>query len=764
MGEPGQDSRIRFGVFELDLRSGELRKADTRIKLQDQPLKVLTALLEQPGELVTREELKRRIWPDDSFGDFDHAVNVAVAKLRSALADSADTPRYVETLPRRGYRFIFPVSSPTKLPHDVARAETPLIPAGRPTQFFWAAGIGATLVAVLAVSGWQLIHRNAPPRALTEKDTIVLADFANTTGDPVFDGTLRQGLAVQLEQSPFLRILPDQQIVETLPLMGQKPEARLTPEITREVCQRTGSAAIVDGSIAQIGAHYLLTLKALNCSNGNSLASTEAQASDKDHILETLGNVASTIRSKLGESLASIRKFDVPLEQTTTSSLEALKAYSICARSWALIDPVPLLQHAIELDPNFAMAYGRLADHFSDFGEAELASDYAQKAFDRREHASERDRLYITATYYSTTLGDLEQEQRTWRVLQQMYPRDWRAWNNSSVNRRSLGDYKSALQDAQEALRLAPGQSNTSINVALGLLNLDHRNEAKQAVQRSLARGLDAPYMHILLYHVAFLEDDTREMEAQLDALSGGADFEQSDTEAYFGRMQNSRAFSKRALEIVGRGNSSELRAQILDEDALREAEYGNFDLARQAAARALTLSSGRHAKLFASLALAIGGDVARAQALADELNRKFPSDTLLQRYWLPTIRASIELARKNPSKALDALQTISYEFALVGHPADNLYPVYVRGQAYLGADQGKEAAAEFQKIIDHRGIVLNGRIGALAHLQLGRAYALQGDNTRALAAYQDFLTLWKDADHDIPILIAAKSEYLKFH
>ena len=270
--------------------------------------------------------------------------------------------------------------------------------------------------------------------------------------------------------------------------------------------------------------------------------------------------------------------------------------------------------------------------------------------------------------------------------------------------------------------------------------------------------------MHILLYHVAFLEDDTREMEAQLDALSGGADFEQSDTEAYFGRMQNSRAFSKRALEMVGRGNSSESRAQILDEDALREAEFGNFDLARQAAARALTLSSGRHAKLFASLALAIGGDVARAQALADELNRKFPSDTLLQRYWLPTIRASIELARKNPSKALDALQTISYEFALVGHPADNLYPVYVRGQAYLGADQGKEAAAEFQKIIDHRGIVLNGRIGALAHLQLGRAYALQGDNTKARAAYEDFLTLWKDADHDIPILIAAKSEYLKFH
>jgi eukaryotic-like serine/threonine-protein kinase len=426
MGEPSQDSKIRFGVFELDLRSGELRKADSRIKLQDQPLKVLTALLEQPGELVTREELKRRIWPDDSFGDFDHAVNVAIAKVRAALADSADTPRYIETLPRRGYRFIFPVSSSTHQPGDAAKTDVPLIPPQKPTLFLWAAGIGAaTLIVGLAVSGWLFLHRQAPPRALTEKDTIVLADFTNTTGDPVFDGTLRQGLAVQLEQSPFLRILPDQQILETLPLMGQKPDAKLTPEITREVCQRTGSAAIVDGSIAQIGTQYVLTLKAVDCSNGNSLVSTEAQAGDKDHVLETLGRAASAIRGKLGESLASIQKFDVPLERATTSSLEALKAYSVSARSWALIDPVPLLQHAIELDPNFAMAYGRLADYFSDSGEAELASDYAQKAFDRRERASERERLDITATYYATTLGDLEQEQRTWQVLQQMYPRDW---------------------------------------------------------------------------------------------------------------------------------------------------------------------------------------------------------------------------------------------------------------------------------------------------------------------------------------------------
>jgi DNA-binding winged helix-turn-helix (wHTH) protein/tetratricopeptide (TPR) repeat protein len=765
MGESGQDSRIRFGVFELDMRPGELRKSGSRIRLQDQPLKVLIALLERPGEMVTREELKRRIWPEDSFGDFDHAVNVAVAKLRAALADSADAPRFVETLPRRGYRFIFPVTSLTQVPAGAAGSEVWPKSAEKVTRFSWAAVIGAIVVIVgLAASGWWFFS----PRThlLTENDTIVLADFTNTTGEGVFDGTLRQGLSVQLEQSPFLRILSDQQIQQTLQMMGQKPNATLTSGIARELCQRTASAAVLDGSIAQIGSQYLLTLKAVSCSNGNFIASTEAQATDKDHVLDALGKTASEIRNKLGESLTTVQKFDTPLVQATTSSLEALKAFSLCARSGGVIDELPLLQRAVELDPEFAAVYAQMADYYSDHGEAELASEYAQKAFDHRERVSDRERLAIIATYYFNTLGDLDQELRTWPVLEQMYPRDWGPWNNSSGSRRSLGDYDRALQDAQEALRLAPDQSNPYLNVGLALLSLNRRDEVKQIAQRALARGLDVPDMHQLLYQVAFLENDTTEMEAQLARLSGRvalALFAQSSTEAYFGRMRNSREFSRRAVEIARRRNFNELGAQVQNGDALREAEFGNPGQARKAAATALTLSSGRRAKLLSSLAFARAGDVTRAQALANELNRQFSSDTLLQRYWLPTVRGSIELARQNPAKAIDALRSVSYELGDVGFSAGNLYPVYVRGQAYLEARQGKEAAAEFQKLLDHRSIVLNSPLGALSHLGLARAYSLQGDSAKARGSYEDFLALWKHADPEIPILKEAKSEYAKF-
>jgi DNA-binding winged helix-turn-helix (wHTH) protein/predicted Zn-dependent protease len=766
MGEPGQDSRIRFGVFELDMRPGELRKAGTRIRLQDQPLKVLVALLEQPGEVVTREELKRRIWPEESFGDFDHAVNVAVAKLRAALADSADAPRFVETLPRRGYRFIFPVTLPTGVPAGAASTavEERLKPTKRTPRFRWAVVTGATIVVVgLAVSAWWSFSRKT--HVLTERDTIVLADFTNTTGDPVFDGTLRQGLSVQLEQSPFLSIVSDQQIQQTLQMMGQKPDAKLTPETTREVCQRTSGAAVLDGSIVQIGTQYSLILKATSCVNGESLTSTEAQASDKNHVLEALGRASSTIRTKLGESLATVQKFDTPLEQATTPSLEALKAFSLAQRS----GEIPLFQHAVELDSKFALAYAALADEYGNFGESELASEYAQKAFDLRERVTERERLHILASYYYATLGDLDQELRTYLIWEQMYPRDWAPWDNSAASRDLLGDYTGALMATEQALRLDPNQSICYSNRASILLSLNRREEAKQITQQARARGFD---VRIHDYLIAFLENDTKGMEAQLSPSSGrpvpiSLVAAQSGTEAYFGRLRKSLGLSRRALEMARRAKLNELAALIQDTDAFREAEFGNPGQALQAAITARTLSRGRGAKIVTSLVLARAGDVTRAQALADELSRQFPSDTLLQRYWLPTIRGSIELARENPSKALTALQSVSYElgdagFAVGAYCAANLYPSYVRGQAYLGMRQGKKAAVEFQKLLDHRSIVLNSPLGALAYLGLARAYSFQGDAAKARGAYQDFLALWKDADPDIPIFQQARAEYAK--
>jgi eukaryotic-like serine/threonine-protein kinase len=772
MGEPGQDSRIRFGVFELDMRPGELRKAGTRIRLQDQPLKVLVALLEQPGEVVTREELKRRIWPEESFGDFDHAVNVAVAKLRAALADSADAPRFVETLPRRGYRFIFPVTLPTGVPAGAAStaAEERLKPTKRTPRFRWAVVTGATIVVVgLAVSAWWSFSRKT--HALTERDTIVLADFTNTTGDPVFDGTLRQGLSVQLEQSPFLSIISDQRIQQTLGLMGQPVDAKLTSEIARELCQRVGSKAYVSGSIANLGSEYVLGLKAVNCVTGDILAEEQERATSKAQVLSAMDKAAPKLRGKLGESMSTVQKFDTPIEQTTTSSLEALKAFSVYARGRGLIPALPVLLHVVELDPNFAAAYRQLSDVYSDVGEAELASEYAQKAYDLRDRVTERERLGITVTHYFATLGDLDQELRTYPVAEQMYPRDWGPWNDSAESRLILGDYTRALKEAQEALRLNPDTAACYLTLGSALLSLNRSDEAKQITQRALARGLDAPGVHLLVYQVAFLKNDTKEMEAQLATLldrpgaaARKALFAQSSTEAYFGRLRNSLGISRRGLEIARNENFHELAALAQDAAALHEAEFGNPGPAKQAATAALALSSGRRAKRFTALALARAGDVTGAQALADELSRQFPSDTLLQRYWLPTIRGSIELARKNPAKALDILQSVSYELGDVGDEAlaVNLYPAYLRGQAYLGMRQGKEAAVEFQKLLDHRSIVLNSPLGALAYLGLARAYSLQGDTAKARGAYQDFLALWKDADPDIPILKQAKAEYAK--
>jgi eukaryotic-like serine/threonine-protein kinase len=777
--------RIAFDRFQVDLRSGELLCNGHRIRLQAQPFQILSLLLARPGEVVTREEIRRKLWDGDTFVDFDHSLGTAINKVREALGDSAENPRFVETLPKRGYRFVFPVTPATGREMD-GPAETGLrSPSGwesesevarddahagskiRRSGWIWSS---AAILMIMAIGAGAFWFYGRTPK-LIDKHKIVLADFTNTTGDPVFDGTLRQGLSIQLEQSPFLSILSDQQIQQTLHMMGLKPDATLTPGITREVCQRTSSAAVVDGTIAQIGGRYLLTLKTVACSDGELIASTEEQASDKNHILDALGDAASGIRNKLGESLATIQKFNAPLQQVTTSSLEALRAFSLSVSGAkpGVDSGLPFLQRAIELDPNFAFAYVQLSDAYSAIGETELASEYAQKAFDNRGHASERERLQIAVTYYSATLGDLDRELSIYPVWEQMYPRDAGPWVDSSDTRNSLGDYDRALAEAQEGLRLASNSYVPYLNAGSALLSLNKRDEAKQIAQRALAQDLDVPAVRLLLYRVAFLENNTKEMEAQLAPLLGTSGsgsalalFAQSATDAYFGRLGSSLGFSSRGVEVARRANFNELAAQARVADALREAEFGNPAQARKAAATALTLSSGRKAKLLTALALARAGDTMRAKTLADELNRQFRSDTLLQKYWLPTIRGSIELARKNPSRAIDALQGVSYELGDTGFLVGNLYPAYLRGQAYLGTRQGKGAAAEFQKLLDHRSIVVNSPLGALAYLGLARAYSLQGNISKAREAYQDFLALWKDADPDIPILKQAKAEYAK--
>jgi DNA-binding winged helix-turn-helix (wHTH) protein/tetratricopeptide (TPR) repeat protein len=632
---------------------------------------------------------------------------------------------------------------------------------------FWRSAflLAPVVLLGLGVCSWWFFFRRAP--AAGEKNVLVLADFTNTTGDPVFDGTLRQGLSAQLEQSPFLSILPDDHIQETVQMMGEKWDTKLTPKIAREVCQRTASNAVLNGSIAQVGGEYLLSLQAANCSNGDSLAITEFRATDKNHVLDSLGKAASDIRRKLGESPSSIKTYDVPLERVTTSSLEALKLFSVYARGGGLISPVPVLQRVVELDPNFASAYVQLSDAFDEAGEAELASMYAQKAFDLCARVSERERLSISATYYSATLGDSESELRTLAVSQQLYPRDWGPWNNSSETHLSLGDYARGLKEAMEALRLAPNKMNPYLNVGRAFVALGRCDDAKRVAEQALTQGFDHREVHILMYRAAFLDRNSTRMERQMARLLEGDPafgplWERSTTEAYFGRLRKSRSFCGRALQAISGKNLNELSAMIRDAEALREIEFGNVSQANQGIAAAVALSSGRKAKILAALALARAGQPTRAQSIVEDLDRSFPSHTLIQHYWLPTIRASIELARKNPSRALDTLNGVSYELGDSGLLVGNLYPVYLRGQAYLSAHQAEEAATEFQRFLDQRSVALNSPLAALAQLGLARAYSLQGDMANARRAYRQFLTLWADADPDIPILKQAKAEYAK--
>jgi eukaryotic-like serine/threonine-protein kinase len=638
----------------------------------------------------------------------------------------------------------------------------------------WIAMAAASIVIVgLAVAAWLTFSRKV--HALTDKDTIVLADFTNTTGDPVFDGTLRQGLSVQLEQSPFLSIVPDQQIQQTLQMMDQKPDAKLTPEIARELCQRTSSAAVLDGSIAQIGTQYLLTLKAVNCANGESLASTEATATDKNHVLDALGKTASEIRNELGESLSTVQKFDTPLEQATTSSLEALQAFSSGYK--VLYGPqgspaaIPFFKRATELDPNFALAYAMLGRTSVDAGEVSNGVEATQKAYELRDRVSEPEKYFVAASYYTVVTGDLEKAKEPCQLWIQAYPRAVEPRNFlAGIIYLTLGEFQKAVDVAEETTRLHPDLPIAYAHLLYGYAALNRLDKAKAAYARALKNKIDSSaFLDLPMYDVYFLDGDTAGM-AQLVARGTGKPgiediflADEALTAAYSGRLGKARELSRGAEASAQRAGEKEGAAGYVASAALIEAVFGNATQARQQAAAALGLSTARDTQYAAALALGVAGDTVRAQALADDLAKRFPEDTIVQFNYLPTVHAQIALNRNDSDKAIEALQAgAPYELAT---PAAlfgflSLYPVYVRGEAYLAAHQGNQAAGEFQKILDHPGVVLNEPIGALAHVGLARAYAMQGDTAKARAAYQDFLTLWKDAD--IPILIAAKSEYAK--
>ena len=755
---------LRFGVFEADVRAGELRKQGVRIKLQEQPFHVLSVLLQHAGEVVTREELRNQNWPPDTFVDFDNSLNTAINKLREALGDSADNPRFVETLPRRGYRFIAPVTGVDGTTRGTATGVSAIArPRGRKVVV-----TVAVLVLAAGIAGGLLWRARRAPR-LTEKDTIVLGDFANSTGDAVFDATLREGLSVELEQSPFLSLVSEEGIHQTLRMMERPANTRLTPEITREVCQRTSSAAALDGSIALIGTRYNLILKAVNCANRDLLASTETQANDKSHVLDALGKAASEMRRKLGESLSTLQKYNTPLEQATTPSLEALQAYTLGGKSGDFPTAIPFLQRAIQLDPDFAMAYDQLGGAYQSMGETAMGAENMRRAFELRGRVSELEKLAIEGDYYRGVTGNLLNAKRSYALGEQIYPREPFFRGGLGLIYMALGQYESALKEHQQVLRLSPYDSVAFRFVAYAYLLLDRVEDATVTAREARAKGLDYA-LGPTVYLIAFYQNDAPEMARQVAAAAGKTGEEDlllaldADTAAYFGHLRRARELSRQASNFARQAGENEASATYENVAGLREGLFGNTDKAREQIRVARPIPSEGDQYYGFALAMAYAGNANGVQRLVEDFNKRFPEDTTVQ--YLPTLRAKLAIMHASPQQALTDLELAApYE---LGTPAigfynwPNMYPVYVRGEAYLAAHKGREAAAEFQKILDHRGIVLNEPIGALAHLQLGRAYAISGDSAKARAAFQDFLTLWKDADPDIPVLQQAKAEYAK--
>ncbi|MGD0694280.1 MAG: serine/threonine-protein kinase [Terriglobia bacterium] len=633
----------------------------------------------------------------------------------------------------------------------------------------------AAAVLAFFVAGYFYFH--GTPR-LTDKDTIVLADFTNTTGDPVFDDTLRQGLAVQLEQSPFLSLVSEEHIQKALRLMGRTADARLTPELAKEICERTASAAVLEGSVASLGSQYVLGLRAKNCRTGDVLDEEQVQAARKEDVLNALSQIASKFRTRVGESLTTVEKHDTPLQEATTPSLEALKAYST---AWKVhfstgdaTAALPLYKRALEIDPKFAMAYANLGNLYGEMGESDLSAESNSKAYDLRDRASDREKFFITASYEIRVTGNLEKAQQTCEAWAQTYPREVHAHGFlGGMIYPVSGKYEKAVEEAKRSIEIDPDIAIPYGDLAYSYEYLDRLGEAENTLQRAFERKLETPDFLVQRYDIAFLRADKAGMERAVALAQGKPGVEDgiSDHEAfvlaYSGHLQQARRMSQRAADLAQQAAQRERAALYQTGPALWEAFFGDAPAAKRSAVAALALSNDREVQYGAAFALALSGDSSRSQTLANNLERRFPEDTSVRLSYLPALRALLALNHSEPAKAIELLQIAAP--SELGAPRSSfhgffgtLYPVYVRGEAYLAAHQGAEAAAEFQKILDHRGIVVSDPIGALGHLQLGRAFALSGDKTRAKTAYQDFLTLWKDADPDIPILKEAKAEYAK--
>ena len=760
-----------FGPFRVDPGKETLFRAGESVPLTPKTFQILLVLIRNSNEVVTKDDLMKTVWPDTFVEEANLSRNVFM--LRKALGESAQDHRYIVTVPGRGYRLAESVQLvPDQELTVIAASRSKMQLEVRETRpWRWIAIAVVVVLLAVAFGAWRLIsHR---PAVLSAKDTVVLADFANTTGDAMLDGTLRQGLAIQLEQSPFLSLISDQRIQHMLHLMGQAPGARLSGELARGVCERTGSAAVLEGSIAPLGSEYVLDLQAKSCRTGEVLDHEQAQAAKKEDVLNALSQIAARFRKRVGESLTTIQEHNTPLAEATTSSLEALEAYSA---GWKLhttsgaMTALPLVRRAVEIDPNFALAHATLGRQYADLDESDLSTMSATRAWQLKDRASDREKFFIAATYEILATGNLEQARQICEAWTHTYPREALPHVMLSGNpNKAAGRYEQAVAEARKAIEFDPDFAMAYFNLGVNNVYLNRPEEAENTLRRAIGRGLDIDEFSMLQHDVAFLKGDLPGMEREASRARerSGAEAWISNKEAfalaYSGHLQQARILSQRAVDQAMQESQPE-RAGLWEAGAsLREAFFEQVPDARKRAVAALKLSNSREVQYGAALTFALSGDSSRARTLADDLEKRFPEDTVVRFSYLPVLRARIALNQGDSARTIEMLQTATpYELGASRGLFGALYPIYVRGEAHLAAHRGPEAATEFQRILDHRGIVGSDPIGALARLQLGRALVLSGDTIKAKSAYQDFLTLWKDADPNIPILSQARSEYAK--